>query len=175
MTQASNFRFLLESDKGTVSGLARLDAQGDVVDAAGVKVKGSGTVSSTAIADSTTVGRQLVTATDATAARGVIGAVALGTTATTAKAGNYVPAWTEVTGKPTTFTPATHTHTAANITDLADVLRGTDCVIMYTGTQPLRTTGTTDTARRVRWVSATAPSIAAGYAIDGLDVWERTV
>lgn len=29
----------------------------------------------------------------------------IGTTATTAKAGNYVPAWTEVTSKPTTFAP----------------------------------------------------------------------
>lgn len=29
----------------------------------------------------------------------------IGTTATTAKAGNYAPAWTDVTGKPTTFTP----------------------------------------------------------------------
>lgn len=30
----------------------------------------------------------------------------IGTTATTAKAGNYVPAWNDVTGKPTTFAPA---------------------------------------------------------------------
>ena len=29
----------------------------------------------------------------------------IGTTATTAKAGNYVPTWAEVTGKPATFTP----------------------------------------------------------------------
>lgn len=29
----------------------------------------------------------------------------IGTTATTAKAGDYVPAWGDVTGKPTTFTP----------------------------------------------------------------------
>lgn len=29
----------------------------------------------------------------------------IGTTATTAKAGNYVPTWSEITGKPTTFAP----------------------------------------------------------------------
>lgn len=56
----------------------------------------------------------------------------------------------------------------------AATLRSIDAVIRYTGTQPLRSTVTTDTARRVRWVSATAPSQAAGYAIDGLDVWEQT-
>lgn len=33
----------------------------------------------------------------------------IGTTATTAKAGNYAPSWTEVTSKPTTFAPVTAT------------------------------------------------------------------
>lgn len=48
----------------------------------------------------------------------------IGTTATTAKAGNWVPAWADVTGKPTTFAPivgttattaaaGNHTHVAA--------------------------------------------------------------
>lgn len=36
----------------------------------------------------------------------------IGTTATTAKAGNYVPAWSEVTGKPATFTPTIGTTAA---------------------------------------------------------------
>lgn len=40
----------------------------------------------------------------------------IGTTATTAKAGNYVPTWAEVTGKPTTFAPATHTHAWSQVT-----------------------------------------------------------
>lgn len=39
----------------------------------------------------------------------------IGTTAATAKAGNYAPAWSEVTGKPTTFAPSTHTHTKAQV------------------------------------------------------------
>lgn len=40
----------------------------------------------------------------------------IGTTATTAKAGNYVPSWGEVSGKPTTFAPAAHTHPWSQIT-----------------------------------------------------------
>lgn len=72
------------------------------------------------ISDSTAVGRSLLTAADAASARTAIGAgtsnLALGTTSTTAKAGDYAPGWTEVTGKPTTFTPAAHTHAASDIT-----------------------------------------------------------
>lgn len=41
----------------------------------------------------------------------------IGTTATTAKAGNYQPTWAQVTGKPSTFAPSAHTHTWADITD----------------------------------------------------------
>lgn len=54
------------------------------------------------ITDSTTVGRNVLKAADAAAARTAIGAgtssLAIGATSTTAKAGNYVPAMTEVTG-----------------------------------------------------------------------------
>lgn len=42
----------------------------------------------------------------------------IGKTATTAKAGNYVPTYAEITGKPTTFAPSEHTHTIADVTDL---------------------------------------------------------
>lgn len=52
------------------------------------------------ISDSTIVGRSVITAADAAAARTAIGAgtsnLALGTTGTTAKAGNYVPTSAEV-------------------------------------------------------------------------------
>lgn len=72
------------------------------------------------VSDSTTVGRTLVTAADAAAARAAIGAgtsnLALGSTSTTAKAGDYAPAWGEVTGKPTTFAPSAHAHDASDIT-----------------------------------------------------------
>lgn len=53
-------------------------------------------------------------------------------------------------------------------------LRTTDAVIIYTTTQPLRNTVTSDTQRRVRWVGPFQPVTTSGYAIDGLDVWERT-
>lgn len=57
----------------------------------------------------TALGKSLLSATDANTARNAIGAgtsnLAIGTTATTAKVGNYTPAWGDVTGKPTTFAP----------------------------------------------------------------------
>lgn len=65
------------------------------------------------ISDASAVGRSVLTAADASAARTAIGAgtsnLAIGTTATTAKAGNYVPAWGDVTGKPATFPPVVGT------------------------------------------------------------------
>lgn len=67
------------------------------------------------ISDATAVGRSVLTATDAAAARTAIGAgtsnLALGTTATTAKAGDYQPTWAQVSGKPTTFAPVVATAT----------------------------------------------------------------
>ena len=61
-----------------------------------------------------------MTAASQAAARTAIGAgtssLALGTTASTAKAGNYQPTWAQVTGKPTTFTPATHSHAWGEVT-----------------------------------------------------------
>lgn len=42
-----------------------------------------------------------------------------------------------------------------------------------TGSQPLRTTGTADTLRPVRWRQPTPPPAGGGYAVAGLDVWER--
>lgn len=198
---------------GLAGGLARLDSDGDVVDADGIKVtaggiinwadlsgkpatfppaphthvvadifdatplgrslmqatdaasarsligagtgSGTGSVTSNDITDASTVGKGVLTAASASAARTILGAgtssLALGTTAgtaksgdyvpawgevtgkpstfpptigttsTTAKAGDYVPAWTEVTNKPSTFPPATHTHPAADVTGLAAV------------------------------------------------------
>jgi hypothetical protein len=65
---------------------------------------GTGDITSAQISDATTVGKSVLTAADAAAARTAIGAgtsnLAIGTTSTTAKAGNYAPTWAEVTGKP---------------------------------------------------------------------------
>ncbi|MCC3722174.1 head fiber protein [Staphylococcus haemolyticus] len=58
----------------------------------------------------------------------------IGTTATTAKAGDYVPAWSEITSKPTTFAPvpatasvvggvkAAATQAASTATDVAGLV-----------------------------------------------------
>lgn len=65
--------------------------------------------------------------------------------------------------------------TTADITDFAAEIRKTDANVFHDGAAyPLRSTATTDAARRVRWIGPTAPTIGSGYAIDGLDVWERT-
>lgn len=65
---------------------------------------GTGSITSAQITDASTVGKSVLTAANAAAARTAIGAgtsnLALGTTSATAKAGDYVPTWTEVTGKP---------------------------------------------------------------------------
>lgn len=75
----------------------------------------------TDITDSSAVGRSVLAATNAAAARNAIGAgtssLAIGTTASTAKAGNYQPTWAQVSGKPSRFTPSLHTHTWADLTD----------------------------------------------------------
>lgn len=71
------------------------------------KAAASHTHTAAQISDASATGRSVLTAADAAAARAAIGAgtgssnLAIGTTATTAKAGNYVPTWAEVTGKPT--------------------------------------------------------------------------
>ena len=59
-------------------------------------VGSGGAVTAADITDATVVGRNVLKAADAGAARTAIGAVALGTTSTTAKAGNYTPTSTEV-------------------------------------------------------------------------------
>ena len=76
----------------------------------------------------TAFGSSIVTAADAAAARTLLGAgtsnLALGTTSTTAKAGDWVPSWTDVTGKPATFPPSTHSHVIADVTGLQAALDG---------------------------------------------------
>ena len=63
-------------------------------------IPGSGTVTSANITDASTVGRSVLTATDAATVRTTIGAgtssLALGTTSITAKAGNYTPTKADV-------------------------------------------------------------------------------
>lgn len=67
-------------------------------------VSSGGSILADAITDATTVGKSVLRASDATAARAAIGAgtsnLVVGTTASTAKAGNYVPTWGEVSSKP---------------------------------------------------------------------------
>lgn len=68
------------------------------------------TITAADVSDATTVGRNVMKAESASAARSAIGAgtsnLTLGTTASTALAGNYKPAWGDVTGKPAFGTAA---------------------------------------------------------------------
>lgn len=94
---------------------------GQFLKSAGASALGSfASIVAADVSDSTATGRSVLTATDAAAARSAIGAgtssLVLGTTAGTAKAGDYVPSWTEITSKPSTFTPSSHTHGIADIT-----------------------------------------------------------
>ena len=69
-------------------------------------LEAGGTITTDAITDMSAIGKSLVKAASTAAARTAIGAgtgnsnLAVGPLATDAKPGNYVPAWSEVTGKP---------------------------------------------------------------------------
>lgn len=136
--------------------------------------KGSGetNVSSDNITDATALGKELLKASNAASARTAIGAgtsnLTIGTTATTAKAGNYVPAWSEVTGKPATFTPTIGTTastakagnyqpTAANISDASEIGR---TVLTATNASAVRTAIGAGTSNLT--LGSTASTAAAG-------------
>lgn len=66
---------------------------------------------------------------------------------------------------------------AARFDAIEETLSHTELIIVWdgTGSQPLRTTsGTTDLTHPVKWRCPVEPSIGTGYAINGVDTWERT-
>lgn len=90
------WRFLnLKTISGTTKPLV-IDEQGNLGTGSG----GAATVTSDNITDATATGKSVLTAASAAAARTAIGAgtssLTIGTTASTAKAGNYTPTTTEV-------------------------------------------------------------------------------
>ena len=149
------------------------------------------------ISDSTATGRSVLTATDATAARTAIGAgtssLALGTTSTTAKAGDYQPTWAQVTSKPTAFapiigsgaadavagndprltdarTPTTHTHTASQISDSTAVGRSlvtaADAAVARTAIGAVQKPATQVSGSGIPWASEmiiNSGALANGY------------
>lgn len=112
--------------KGIAGGVAALDADGDVTDATGAKIvggSGSGDATTAAsITDATTVGRAVLTAASAAAARTAIGAgtssLGIGTTAGTAA--DAVAVTTALAGK----ADSSHAHTTAQVTGLDTALAG---------------------------------------------------
>lgn len=140
---------------------------------------------STQVSDSTVVGRAVMTASDAAAAREAIGAgtgngtsnLTLGTTSGTAAPGNHTH-----TATATTFTPAGGI-TATNLQDAvvqaaalgggggsATMPAGNVIEIKYTGgAYPAR--GTQATGTVVYWVGPVQPTIGGLYAVAGTDRW----
>lgn len=109
---------------------------------------------------STAIGRSVLNATDAAAARGVIGAgasnLALGATSSTARAGDWLPNWTDLQGTPI-------------LDSLPLAISGT---ITWTGTSwPARTTATSQTARHIFFVGN--PGGSGPTDMQENDIWTQ--
>lgn len=127
-TDATVFKandLIFASDTGELKRGNGVDAYADLS-----PIGGGGEAGAVAWGDITGKPVVIASGADAAAARASIGAgtgngnsnLALGTTATTAKAGDYTPAWGDVSGKPATFPPASHAATL--VTVAADATNG---------------------------------------------------
>lgn len=128
------------------------------------------------VSDATATGRSVLTAASQAAARTAIGAgtsnLALGTTAGTAKAGDYAPSWGEVSSKPATFPPSGHTHATTDISDSTAtgraVLAAVDAAAARTaigaGTSNLVIGTTASTAKAGNYAPPTATETVQGVS-----------
>lgn len=122
------------------------------------------------ITDAGTAGKALVRSADAATARAAIGAgtgngasnLMVGTTAGTAKAGDATTAYTDVTGKPSTFPPSVHTHV---LSDIAGTTMTGQSILSAATTSAARTAiGMTSTGSSL----ATATDLAAAQSALGI-------
>lgn len=167
MVQPASTRLLTESKRGVAGGVAGLDSAGDVVDALGVKVKGSGTVTAAAITDATTVGRNVLKAADATAARGFIN---LGNVDNTADVNK--PISTAAQAALDAKSDKGHTHAAIDIGGalaLSNLPAGSVFRIIH-GTNANMVRGSARTDIFCDWQGSVAPA----NAIAGVDNWINT-
>lgn len=138
--------------------------KGDTGDTGPAGADGSGATSIAAadITDSTTVGVNLITAADAAAARTAIGAgtssLAIGTTSTTAKAGNYAPASTDISDASTV---------GKSVLTAADAATARSVIGAGTSSLALGTTGTTALAGNGTAAAATKLATARTIALTG--------
>lgn len=82
----------------------------------------------------------------------------------------------EKTGTSTYTSRGTFGTSSGGGATLAD-LRTADANAFYSSTTssyPTRSSVTSDTQRRVRWIGPNAPTIGGLYAINGFDIWEQT-
>lgn len=100
---------IVDDDISASAGIAQTKIDGLAASFAG-KADAVHAHASTQISDSTATGRLLIAAADAATARSAIGAgtsnLVIGTAVGTAKAGDYAPAWPDVSNKPTEFNPS---------------------------------------------------------------------
>lgn len=145
---------------------------------------GGGDITASQITDSTAIGRQVLTATDAAAARTAIGAgtgtsnLAIGTTATTAKAGNYAPPVASAataglvrlsTDSVQTVAPASATTTAAR-SYMVQNLESGQMVVNVPWVNTTYTLPNATTTVRGGVLQVTAPTIAISDPVDDENV-----
>lgn len=117
------------------------------------------------ISDSSATGRSILAAVDAAAARSAIGAgtssLALGTTASTAKAGNWTPAAGDIPN-------LSATKLTSGTVNVERAPAGTTLTIIYAGSWAARPTARTDVV--VIWFDPTGSAPAPVGAVEGVDL-----
>ena len=110
-------------------------------------------VISTQVIDTTTVGRSVMTASDAAAARTAIGA---GTS-------SFNGAYSSLSGIPSTFSPSTHSHTTADITGFGEAVDDEVATLLTAGTN---ITITYNDAANTLTIASTAGGLSGTGSVD---------
>ena len=124
-------------------------------------------VSSDDITDSTATGRAVLTAASQAAARTAIGAgtsnLALGTSSSTAKAGDYTPDWDDVSGKPAVIAAGADQATARTA-----IGAGTSNLAVGTGASDAKAGNYQPTWAQVTGKPSTFPGTAATTSVTAI-------
>jgi len=132
-------------------GLAALDADGDVIDAAGNKVKNTATGTGTG---------------NVSSVNGKVVAVALTAADVSALPNTYAPTWDQVTAKPTTFAPAAHNHPFTDLTGQVSIAQAANAALLWW--EDPNTRPTADVNKRVIYL---VPGSVQPPAMLANDIW----